>query len=153
MKTLLLGLGSSIMKDDGIGVYLAKRLKQEFENVEATELNTTGLGLIEVVRGYERVFIIDAIKTKNGKIGEFYKLSLKDLEISAHLPSSHTLGLPITFAMGRKLLPKEMPKEVVIFAIEVEDVASVSEEFSESLQKKLPHIVATLKDEIANSIG
>jgi len=73
-KILILGIGNDILKDDGIGPRLVKDLQKEaFPEVICFKTSSMGgLEILELIREYHTVLILDAIKTKDGIPGEVY---------------------------------------------------------------------------------
>ena len=76
MKTLILGLGNPILSDDSVGFRVVQGLRANFSCPDLTlmESSTSGLGLLDLITGYDKVIIIDAIKTGSGQAGEIYKI-------------------------------------------------------------------------------
>jgi hydrogenase maturation protease len=149
VKVLVLGVGNPILSDDGVGIHVARELKKgEMPGVDVEELAASGLELLDVVRGYDKVVIIDAIQTTKGKPGELYILEEKDFEKSIHGSSPHGINIATALALGRKLVPNEMPKEVVFFAVEAEDLVNVSERLTPKVAKALPRIVEHVRKEL-----
>ncbi len=149
MKVLVLGVGNPILSDDGVGIHVARELKKgEMPEVDVEELAASGLELLDVVRGYDKVVIIDAIQTTNGRPGELHILEEKDFEKSIHGSSPHGINIATALALGRKLVPDEMPKEVVFFAVEAEDLVNVSENLTPKVAKALPRIVERVRKEL-----
>lgn len=149
MKVLVLGVGNPILSDDGVGIHIARQLKErELPGVDVEELAASGLELLDVVRGYDKVVIIDAIQTTNGEPGELHILDEKDFEKSIHGSSPHGINIATALALGRKLVPNEMPKEVVFFAVEAEDLVNVSERLTPRVEKALPEIVDRVRKEL-----
>ena len=150
VKVLVLGVGNPILSDDGVGIHVARELKKRsIPGVDVEELAASGLELLDVVRGYDKVVIIDAIQTTKGKPGELYILEEKDFEKSIHGSSPHGINIATALALGRKLVPKEMPKEVVFFAFEAEDLVNVSEKLTPKVAKALPRIVEQVERELS----
>jgi len=148
VKVLVLGVGNPILSDDGVGIRVARELKKrKLPGVDVEELAASGLELLDVVRGYDKVVIIDAIQTTKGKPGELHILEEKDFEKSIHGSSPHGINIATALALGRKLVPNEMPKKVVFFAIEAEDVVNVSEKLTPKVAKALPRIVERVEKE------
>jgi len=148
VKTLVLGVGNPILSDDGVGIHVARRLRdKEIPGVNVEELAASGLELLDVVRGYDRVIIIDAIQTKQGRPGELYVLDEKDFEKAIHGSSPHGINMATALALGRRLIPEQMPKEVVFLAIEAEDVTNVSENLTPEVSKALPKILRKIEAE------
>jgi hydrogenase maturation protease len=149
VKVLVLGVGNPILSDDGIGIHVARELKKRrLAGVDVEELAASGLELLDVVRGYDKVVIIDAIQTTKGKPGELHILEEKDFEKSIHGSSPHGINIATALALGRKLVPNEMPKEVVFFAVEAEDVVNVSEKLTPKVAKALPRILEQVEKEL-----
>ncbi|MEW6684661.1 MAG: hydrogenase maturation protease [Candidatus Edwardsbacteria bacterium] len=149
MKTLILGIGNPILSDDSIGLIVVRRLKEEkIKNIEVKETTTTGLDLLELMRGYRNLIAIDAMKTGKFPPGIVVELKREDIACALHLVDSHTIDFFTALELGRKLHPAEMPKKIVIFGIEVSNTTTFSENLTPLLQKKLPEIVRRLKKEI-----
>jgi len=64
-KTLVIGIGNILMKDEGIGIHVINSLisneAHKKYNVEIIDGGTTGLGILEYMRDKGKVIIIDAI--------------------------------------------------------------------------------------------
>lgn len=149
-KTLVLGVGNPILSDDGVGIHVARELKRkDLQGVDVEELAASGLELLDVVRGYRKVVIIDAIQTTNGRPGEFYVLEEKDFEKSVHGSSPHGVNIATALAMGRKIVPEEMPDEVVFVAVEAEDLVNVNESLTPKVKAALPRVVDRVVSEVA----
>lgn len=149
MKVLVLGVGNPILSDDGVGIHVARELmRRKLPGIDVEELAASGLELLDVVRGYDKVIIVDAIQTIGGKPGEVHILEEKDFEKSIHGSSPHGINIATALALGRKLVPKEMPKEVVFFAIEAEDLVNVTERLTPKVAKALPRIVEQVEKEL-----
>ena len=148
VKVLILGVGNPILSDDGVGIHVARELKRKkLSGVDVEELAASGLELLDVVRGYDKVVIVDAIQTTGGEPGEIHVLDEKDFEKSIHGSSPHGINIATALALGRKLVPNEMPKEVVFFAIEAEDLVNVSERLTPKVAKALTRIVERVAKE------
>ncbi len=73
MKTIILGMGNTIMSDDGVGIRVSRILKDmfsEYPDIEVRETPLAGLNIILLLEGYDRAYIIDAIKTRDGTPGK-----------------------------------------------------------------------------------
>ena len=77
MKTLVLGLGNPILGDDSVGFHVIQGLKDKFSHpglITLMESSASGLGLLDLITGYDKVIIIDAIQTQGGKAGQIHRL-------------------------------------------------------------------------------
>jgi len=143
MRTLVLGLGNEFLCDDAVGILAARALKQRLNgrcDVEVVESALAGLALVEILAGYERAIIIDAVRTGRSPAGTIYELGPEDLD-PAIAPSPHYAGLPEVLAVAKGLKLK-FPKEIRILAMEVEDPYTIGCELSEPVKRKLPELIS-----------
>ena len=152
MKTLVLGVGNPILSDDGVGIHVARELgNRNIPNVRVEELAASGLELLDMVLDFDKVIIIDAIQTNGGVPGQIHVLDEKDFERSVHGSSPHGINIATALALGRKIVPMRMPKEVVFIAVEAEDLVNVKEQLTPMVQAALPRVVKKVEEEIKKS--
>lgn len=151
MKTLVLGVGNPILSDDGAGVRVVEKLKNIISDpgVDFRCESTAGLDLIEVVRGYDRVIIVDAIQTGRRKAGSIMKLAPKDLlrEGTVHFSNLHDVDMMTAISLGREI-GEQMPECVIIYAIEVENIVDFSESLSADVEKAVPRAAVRIRKEL-----
>ena len=146
MKTLVLGIGNPILGDDGVGFHVIQGLLQHVgngtANIDIREASIGGLSVLDVIVGYDKVVLVDAIKTDCGKAGQVYKLRPEDFTSTVHLTTSaHDTNLATAIKIGNEFAREQMPKEIVIFAIEVEEVTKFTEDMTEKVRKAVPEVV------------
>ncbi|MFC1899893.1 hydrogenase maturation protease [Chloroflexota bacterium] len=146
MKTLILGIGNPILCDDAVGIEIARKIKEEKEELEIIETSEAGIALLDFVVDYEKLIIIDSIKIENGKPGELYKITLDDLKPAQDFSSSHGIGIATAFALGKKM-KYNMPRETSIYAVHVEDNTNFSEECTDNIKRRIPSIVQQIINE------
>jgi len=139
MKTLILGMGNPILTDDSVGIRIAQKIKEENPDLEVIETSETGLALLELVAGYDKLIIIDSIKTGKGEPGELYKFGLEDLKPTLDLSSSHSLDIASAFEFGQKLGYK-MPQQVSIYAVDIKDNTTFGEKCTQEVEGRIPFI-------------
>ena len=140
MNTLILGIGNPILTDDGVGIKIAQKLKAENAKLEVVYSSEAGIILLELLVGYDKLIIIDSIKTEKGKLGDLYKLELEDLKPSKDFSSSHGIGIATAFELGQRL-GYRMPKFVSIYAVNIKDNSTFGEECTEEVEQRIPFIV------------
>ena len=148
-KTLILGLGNPILSDDGVGPAVARELEGRIDPRVATvtEASLGGLNLLDLLVGYERVIIIDAIKTEDGKPGQIYRLDPAALITTRYAASPHDVNLATALELGKKL-GLAMPQKIDIFAIEVSDTENFSEECTPAVAAAIPTCAAMVLREL-----
>ncbi|MFC2100596.1 hydrogenase maturation protease [Bacteroidota bacterium] len=155
-KILLLGVGNDILTDDGIGPRLIKNIKDTgvFKKVDGIEFETLcvgGLEILEYIKDFETVIIIDAIRTRGGIPGTIYLLTPDDFKETLHLSSFHDVSFLTAIELGHKL-GYYMPSKIKIIAIEIIEDLVFSEEFTPELKEKYPEILAEVKEIIQKEI-
>ena len=128
MRTVIVGIGSLLRGDDAVGIKVAEAIEWETLSPDVKVVTTTaaGLALLDLLTGFDRAFIVDAIQTRQGKPGDVYRLGLDDLPAPLHSFTVHDVSLKSALDIGQKMgLP--LPDEIIIFAIEVADVTPLRE--------------------------
>ena len=153
MKTLVIGLGNPILSDDGIGVRVAEEVQSHLpkdSDIKVAEVSVGGLTLMESMIGFDRVILIDAIQLENTLPGHIRRMSLQDLqEISPtqHSASPHDTNLITALELGQRI-GLELPKEIIIYAIEVENVIDFGEELTPAVAAALPEATVAVLEEL-----
>jgi hydrogenase maturation protease len=130
-RTVVLGLGNPVLRDDGVGLVVAAavlRLLEEAPVPGADVLASTraGFELLDLLRGYRRAILIDCLTLPDPVPGRVHHLSLDDVAGSARLVNAHDLSLGTAFRLAERLgIP--MPGEVDIVAVEGADTQTFAE--------------------------
>ncbi len=144
---LLLGIGSPIVCDDGLGF----RVVEEIKNMNLPDLDTdqqsvSGLDLIEIMMDYQKVVVVDAIVTEKYPAGTVMLLEPEDYKSALHGTNPHETNVHMAIELGHRLFPGRMPKDIKFIAVEVNDVYTVTDVMTEDVEKAVPAAVqAVLK--------
>lgn len=153
MKTLILGMGNELLSDDAVGLKVVRMLRRELKTreVEIKETAVTSLELLDLLVGFDRVIIVDAIKTGAGKAGDVRVLDLADLGRKMTTPTSlHHVGLPNVLAIG-KALGLKMPDQVRAFAIEAKDIGTFGGPCCREVRAAIPKVIDLIRAELDGS--
>jgi hydrogenase maturation protease len=144
-RRLVLGLGNDLLGDDGVGPWLIEELRgrPSLAGFDFETADGSGLGLIDVLDGYDRAYVVDCIAAGNGGAGVVERLSADELAARSVNLSSHYAGLPHVLALGRSL-GLAMP-DVRVLAVGVEDPYRIGTDFSPGMRRKLPAITAEIE--------
>ncbi|MFH1131814.1 MAG: hydrogenase maturation protease [Pseudomonadota bacterium] len=152
MRTRIIGLGNSILTDDAVGHHVIREINEQlgdrFPDIQTLESEVAGFALIELMDGWDRVVLVDAIKFDNVEPGTILKISPNDLRTSLRLRSVHEVDLPTAIELGRRS-GFSMPKEIVVFAIQVQDMCTIGGDMTPSVAKAISRVV----DQIGCEIG
>ena len=146
MKTLILGIGNPILTDDGVGIEVAHEIGEANPNLEVVETSEAGIALLDYIAGYDRLIIIDSIKTDEGRPGDLYKIEVEDFKPAKDLSSAHGIDIGTALTVGQGLSYR-MPQSVSIYAIEVEDNTTFGEGCTEWVRKRIRPIAREIMGE------
>jgi hydrogenase maturation protease len=159
MKTLVLGLGNPILGDDGAGWRVVEEVARRFpsplppspggrgaggEGIECDYVSLGGLSLMERLTGYPRVILVDSMKTGEHPVGTVRRFALSELPdlTAGHSASAHDTSLRNALNVGRSMnVPLPEDQDVLIVAIEAENVYDFSEQLSPSVAAAVPEAV------------
>ncbi len=149
-KTIIIGLGNPIVSDDSVGIRVSRELRERLnghDGIDIAEAYAGGIRLMDVMVGYEKAIIVDAMVTGNGRPGTIHSLSLSDLISTRNIVSTHDTNLSTALEMG-KMLGLHLPHEIEIWGIEAMDVETFSEELTEDVAKAVPVVVQRIVDDL-----
>jgi hydrogenase maturation protease len=138
--TLIIGLGNPLLRDDAVGLHVARQVGAALgprDDVEVAEESVGGLRLMERMVGFDRAIVIDAIRSGRPP-GTVLTLDPRDMP-TQHSASTHDVTLPTALAFGRRTgarLPPDGSLKVV--AVEAEDVETFGEELTAAVEAAVP---------------
>lgn len=144
----MLGLGNPVLSDDAVGLKVAERLREmlaerPLPGVEVLCSTRGGFELLDLLAGYARAVIVDALTLPEPNPGRVHQLGLASFAGMARLVGSHDISLSQAFQLAEHL-GISMPGEVIIFGVEAAEVC----EFSEELTPPLAQAVEPLAKQI-----
>jgi hydrogenase maturation protease len=149
MKITLLGLGSILMRDDGVGVHAVKAIQERYDappELDIVDGGTAGLDLLPFIEGRDRVLFVDTVDfgKEPGFIGELVNDDIPAF-FTKDKSSLHHIGLTDVLAMARLL--NILPEEVCLIGIQPQDI-ELGLELTEVLQGKLDRLVGLILDKL-----
>lgn len=147
MKTIVVGIGNPILRDDSVGIKVVEKLSKEID-IDTAILTTTNFEVLDKIMGYDRAIIVDAIRTGNDP-GTIYELSIDDIFLTYSYTNTHNLTLATTLKLGYIIFPEKMPKEIKLIAVEVEDIENFGEECTPKVKEAIPKVVDIIKRELS----
>lgn len=143
-KTLILGLGNPLLRDDGVGLHVAELLSPILEGKPEVDVGVDywgGLRLMERMVGFDRVIVIDAICSTGAAPGTIHLLSPSQLP-TRHSSSSHDMTLTTALELGRQAGAHLPPAEdILLVGVEAEDVTTFDQTLSPAVAAAVPHAV------------
>ena len=147
-----MGMGNPILCDDAVGLRVARELEARLNQKEVTVIETSlaGLNLLDLLVGYDKLILVDAIQTDKGKAGQIHRLDPEALDTTQHATSTHDVSFSTALELGKKL-GLALPREIVIFAVEVQNVSSFDEKCTPEVEAAISPAVSMIIEEINKS--
>ena len=143
-QILVLGVGNTLMCDDGVGVHAIRALADGYElptNVRVVDGGVAGLGLLGEIAAADFLIIVDAVKC-GGTPGSIHRLGQEDLQPRrGPFVSAHEVGIAELLAAAE--FTGRLP-ETHIIGIEPLETETVGLEVSLPLRRALPQVVAAI---------
>ncbi len=144
-KLLVLGMGSEILMDDGVGSRLANKLRKENlpQGFHVETSNIGGLELLEIIKDYDQLIILDGMRG-GSDVGDLHYFSPENFHETLHLSTEHDASFLNALKVGEKLR-YNLPRNIDIVGIEVEEDKCFGEHFSDNLEKRINYIYTEIK--------
>jgi len=150
IRIAIVGVGNTLMGDEGIGVHIAERLKATSlpPDVVVLEGGTQFWGDEEILNGVEKLVIVDAV-LGGGAPGTIYRFALDELEDETEEVklSCHDMGLIEKLRMTR--FAGFAPDRIVVIGVEPATVAW-NAGLSEGIEEKIPEIIDAVMAELTS---
>jgi hydrogenase maturation protease len=137
---LIIGLGNPLLRDDAVGLHVARQVRAALgdrEDVEVVEEACGGLRLMERMVGFDRAILIDAIRSGRPP-GTVLTLDPREMR-TQHSASAHDVNLPTALALGRRTgarLPTD--DRLSVIAVEADDVETFGETMTDPVEAAVP---------------
>jgi hydrogenase maturation protease len=134
-KSILVGLGNPILSDDAVGIVVARHVWEALGNrpyVNFVEAAVGGFELVEMLAGYDKAVIVDAIQTEGRSPGEFSCMDFSAVSVSEIPSMTHQVGLVEGLELARRLKMK-VPRNIHLYAIEAADVTTFGTAMTDSV--------------------
>jgi len=147
----VIGIGNLLFKDEGLGVYAAKYLEENYQfspPVELIDGGTLGLNMIHLYQRYERVIILDTISVEGSdEAGTIYNLNADALQgLGDCRKTAHEIEVLQTLELGA--LAGDMA-DIQIIAMVPEDMTEVSMSITPTVMEAMPQFIEAILAELA----
>lgn len=144
-----MGVGNPLMRDEGVGPRVVELLLSAYEyppNVEVVDAGTMGLTILDLLRGIDRLIVVDAVKDTGYPAGTVLVLSPEDIAENQVMHSLHDLRL-VDVLQNAALLDRA--PEAVVIGVQIERIEEWVLELSEPVQSALPLAAGAVIEQLA----
>ena len=148
-RVVIVGLGNPLLTDDAVGVRAAEALAERLAGtgVDVVQSAWGGMRFVDLLAGYDRAVIVDAIEWRRGPPGTIYRLTPDQAIPTLRAVSYHDVSLGTALALGRTLdIP--LPSEIVFFAVEALEARTFGEHLSPAVEAALPDLVRRVEAQL-----
>lgn len=146
-EIIVVGLGNSYRRDDGVGIVAAAALDElALPGVRVVTDVVEPMSLLEAWSGAGLAVVIDAAVVTPSMPGRVHRCTLGDVVAASEGLSSHSVDIGRTHALGQAL--GRVPDALVVFTIEVADTGhgiGLTPQVAEAVPEVVGMAVAEIK--------
>lgn len=138
-RILVLGIGNILMKDEGVGCRVVEELYARYQfpdNVAIEDSGTMGMMILNLLRQYDFVLVVDAVDGTGHAPGTVVRLAPEDIASSQVMHSLHDLRF-VDVLQAAELIGVRPEGHVVGVQIEDMEPAELTIGLSESVEAAL----------------
>ena len=147
-EAVIIGVGNILLKDEGVGIYAAKYIDENFlfsPSIDIIDGGTIGYRLINYLQGYDKVFILDTISADD-EPGSIYSMPSEALMGMGHYRrTAHEVEV---VEMLEICSLTETMAEVNIIGIVPEDIKNVGIDLTDKLKNHFDAFVGAAINEL-----
>ena len=115
---------------------------------ETTVIDTSpcGLDILELIAGFDKAIIIDAVQTGKNEAGFIYRFDINQVQSPSKV-YPHEIDFITSLKLGEKL-GLAIPNEIIVFGIEVQNVNGLNDECTPRVRAALPFCVENIMNEL-----
>ncbi len=125
-KITILGFGNPVREDDGVGIYVIKKLEKliaDQPNIQIFDMGTSAFEILFKLKGQDRIILVDAVINTGEPVGTLFKLPeseiVKSIDDNPHV-YLHSLKWDQALSYAKKILGEDYPKKIEVFLIAID---------------------------------
>jgi hydrogenase maturation protease len=147
-KITILGIGCTLLADQGFGVSVIQALTERFEfqkNVQLVDGGLIGVGLTGTIAQADHLLVIDSI-SNNGNPGDIYRLEGRQI-LERLAGKNHVQQVEFLEALAH-CQALDNPPQTVLLGIEPGDTQTLTCELTPLLKGKMDNMIARVLKEL-----
>jgi hydrogenase maturation protease len=149
---LVLCLGNPLRRDDAVALRIADALERApLPGAAVRRSAVSGLYLLDEMEGFDRVVVVDAVRTGARPAGTVLSFPLEDLR-APEGPSPHSIGLPSALARARAA-GAPVPSRLHVVAVEVLEMETVGEGLTPPVAAAVEPAAVAVREAVAALAG
>ena len=148
----LVGIGNIMFSDDGLGIYTAEYIKQNYnipDNLYVVDGGGLGFTLMTFFQEYEKVFIISTTSV-DGNSGDVFRFSKDELISQGATRQSANEVEVVQMLEICSVLDSDMA-EVEIIAMKPDDIIPVETDLTDKVKESFPKLIDKVLEALKES--
>lgn len=156
MQIAIMGFGNPVRSDDGLGIYVIKKLKEIIGEKDAISIFDMGTNAFEILfglKGHQKIILIDAVINTNEPVGTLFKVPANEvLNAPENDPMVFLHGMKWNQALSyaKKILVDEYPDDIQVYLVSIQET-KYNMELSEEVQDAGDKVVNLILEELKAS--
>jgi hydrogenase maturation protease len=152
-KALVIGIGNRFRGDDAAGLDVASYLSTQLEKlVDVSYCEGDPITLMDMWKGWDCVFLIDAVTSDTGEIGYVHEFDIHEASIPAIFSNTSTHFLDVIQIVELARALERLPSTLVLYGIEGREYR-MEQSISKNLNLLLPKISKHIEMDIRNRLA
>lgn len=126
-KIAILGFGNPVREDDGVGIYIIEKLKENIghaENISIFDMGTSAFEVLFKLKGHDHIILVDAVINSGEPVGSIFKLPAS--EINAQIQDDpmvflHSLKWDQALSYAKKMLGEDYPDNIEVYLVAIDE--------------------------------
>ena len=153
MKTIIVGIGNPLLGDDGVGIHIVRTFQKTHivpDEVVFDEAQTGGMNLLDVIRGYEQVILVDAVSLSHLSHGQVIRFRVDELP-TVHSNNPHDASFMEALQLARAIGDQDVTNDITIIGINLQHIPrDFCDCLSEEIKGSIPKAVDMINSELKN---
>lgn len=145
---MILGIGCTLLSDEGFGVQVVHEIERRYEfpeNVELMDGGVLGVNLLGYISQTDHLIVVDAIRNK-GKPGDLYRLAGDQIPQRIRAKNSlHQVDFLEALTLCEAL---DKVPETIIIGVEPEDIETCSIELTPVTRSRVDVVIKMVLEEL-----
>lgn len=141
-------MGNPILGDDGVGIQIVRSARERInqETVDVKEASVRGIELVELMIGYHRAVLVDAMDSRFLDVGETRRFSIHDFEPCA--TTIHDLNVINALSIANRLGIDNIPEHITVVGIGIGEARTFTESMNPQVINSIPRAMDMILKEI-----
>jgi hydrogenase maturation protease len=153
MKIAIMGFGNPVRSDDGLGIYVIKKIKEiigKNNTISIFDMGTNAFEILFGLKGHQKIILVDAVLNTKEPVGTMFKVPANEvLSAPENDPMVFLHGMKWNQALSyaKKILVDEYPEDIQVYLVSIQET-KYNIELSKDVQDAGDKVVNLILEEL-----